>query len=179
MTIHSIAPQLFDKVKKQHGIEYMLQKCRIIGGDVMEPNLGISKEDRQLIIDNVSIIYHCAATVRFDEPLKKAVILNTRGTKYMLDLAKECKKLDVSKLAKVALRTLFSNHLSSQQMFAYISTSYCHLTEKVLMEKPYPPAADPHKIIKTIEWLEEDVVESMTKKYVLKFELNERDASIN
>lgn len=32
------------------------------------------------------------------------------------------------------------------------------------MEKPYPPPADPHKIIKAIEWLDNDVVNAMTDK---------------
>lgn len=32
------------------------------------------------------------------------------------------------------------------------------------MEKPYAPPADPHKIIKAIEWLDNDVVNAMTEK---------------
>lgn len=83
-------------MKQQRSLDYLLKKTRIIAGDAKQPNLGISPADRQLIIENVSIMYHCAASIRFDEPLKDAVLLNTRGTKYMLDLAKECKKLDVS-----------------------------------------------------------------------------------
>lgn len=59
------------------------------------PDLGISSEDRQLLVNDVSIVYHCAATVRFDETLKKAVLLNTRGTKLMLELAKTLPKLEV------------------------------------------------------------------------------------
>jgi alcohol-forming fatty acyl-CoA reductase len=42
----------------------------MIEGDLLLPNLGISNEDRKLIIDHVSIVFHSAATVRFDEPLK-------------------------------------------------------------------------------------------------------------
>lgn len=49
-------------------------------------------------------------------------------------------------------------------MFAHISTSYCHLHEKVLLEKPYDPPANPHDIIKCVEWMDEDLVNSMTKK---------------
>lgn len=52
-------------------------------------------------------------------------------------------------------------------MFGYVSTSYCHLNEKLLLEKPYPPPADPHKVIKAIEWLEDDVVDGITSKWVL------------
>lgn len=34
----------------------------------------------------------------------------------------------------------------------------------MLGEKPYPPPADPHKIIKCVEWMDDDVVEAMTEK---------------
>ncbi|EDS25727.1 conserved hypothetical protein [Culex quinquefasciatus] len=135
--------EIFGKLIELRGLDTLLAQCVVIGGDVTELGLGISAEDRKLVTDNVSIIYHCAATIRFDELLKKAVMLNTRGTKLMLDLAKECKKLD---------------------MFGYVSTSYCHLNEKLLLEKPYPPPADPHKVIKAIEWLEDDVVDGITSK---------------
>lgn len=83
-------------VKQQRGLKELIGQCKIIAGDVTLPDLGISEPDKEEIIDNVSIIYHCAATIRFDERLKKAVLLNARGTKLMLDLAQECKHLDVS-----------------------------------------------------------------------------------
>ena len=41
-----------------------------IEGDLVEPDLGISSENRDLLIKNVNIVFHVAATVRFDEPLK-------------------------------------------------------------------------------------------------------------
>lgn len=74
----------------------MLKQCHVIPGDVSQPDLGISEDDRKLLAEEVSMIYHCAATVRFDETLKKAVLLNTRGTKLMLELAKTIPKLEVS-----------------------------------------------------------------------------------
>ncbi|XP_055628468.1 putative fatty acyl-CoA reductase CG5065 [Toxorhynchites rutilus septentrionalis] len=137
------ANPLFATVIELRGLDVLLNHCVVIAGDVTEPDLAISEEDRRLITENVSIIYHCAATIRFDEALRKAVMLNTRGTKLMIELAKQCKKLD---------------------MFGYVSTSYCHLNEKLLLEKPYAPPADPHKVIKAVEWLEDEVVEGMTSK---------------
>ncbi|XP_044738347.1 putative fatty acyl-CoA reductase CG5065 [Chrysoperla carnea] len=135
---------LFDLVKKQRGgVKPLLKQVRPILGDVSLPDLGISKDDRQELTERVQIIYHCAATIRFDECLKKAVLLNTRGTKLMLQLAKECKQL---------------------LLFIHMSTSYCHLHVKHLLEKPYDPPADPHNIIKCVEWMDEDVIESITDK---------------
>lgn len=72
-----------------------MNKVTAIQGDCSELGLGLSPEDRQKIIDEVNIFFHCAATIRFDEPLKKAVLLNVRGTKLMLELAKEVKNLEV------------------------------------------------------------------------------------
>ncbi|KAK2580056.1 hypothetical protein KPH14_012340 [Odynerus spinipes] len=134
---------LFDKVREERGLEALQKSVTAIHGDVQLPGLGISLQDRKLLIEKINIVYHGAATVRFDEALKKAVLINTRGTKQMLELAKEMKNL------------LF---------FGHISTAYCHLEEKLLEEKPYPPPADPHKIIKCVEWMDDDVVESITDK---------------
>ncbi|XP_014296152.1 putative fatty acyl-CoA reductase CG5065 isoform X1 [Microplitis demolitor] len=134
---------LFEKVRELRGLPFIQNKVSIVSGDVSLPNLGLSLEDRMMLCEKVSIVYHAAATVRFDELLKRAVLLNTRGTKNMIELAKEMKHLLV---------------------FAHISTAYCHLEEKVLGEKAYPPPADPHKIIKCVEWMDDDVVEAMTGK---------------
>lgn len=49
-------------------------------------------------------------------------------------------------------------------MFCHVSTAYCHLHERHLAEKPYDPPHDPHKVIKSVEWLDEKVVDAMTKK---------------
>lgn len=45
-------------------------KVEAIQGDLVEPNMGISPEDEQTLINNVNVVFHSAATVRFDEPLK-------------------------------------------------------------------------------------------------------------
>ena len=45
-------------------------KLVAIQGDLLEANLGISEEDEKILCENVHIVFHSAATVRFDEPLK-------------------------------------------------------------------------------------------------------------
>lgn len=93
--IYSLFFKLFDLVKKERGTD-ITNKVEAIPGDVSLSDLGISTKDRERITSEVEIIFHCAATVRFDEPLKKAALLNVRGTKLMLELAKTCGKLLVS-----------------------------------------------------------------------------------
>lgn len=90
----------------------VLNKVHPIAGDVSEPNLAISESDRQLLVDTVQIVYHAAATIRFDEALKKAVLLNTRGTKLVLNLAKEMKVLEVNIFMKMSLNLNFANNPS-------------------------------------------------------------------
>lgn len=94
--IRKTSQQLFDTLKKKMSIETMISKVKIIQGDCSVEGLGISAADRKSITDNCTLIYHCAATIRFDEMLKRAVQLNTRGTQDMIALGLECKKLDVS-----------------------------------------------------------------------------------
>lgn len=88
--------QLFDGLKESRGLDTLIKQCHVIAGDCSLPDLGVSEDDRELLAEKVSIVYHCAATVRFDEELKRAVLLNTRGTKLMLALSKTFKKLAVS-----------------------------------------------------------------------------------
>lgn len=52
------------------------------------------------------------------------------------------------------------------QYFCYVSTAYCHLEQKVLEEKAYPPLRNPHDVIKTVEELDDNMIEIMTPKYV-------------
>ncbi|XP_061392598.1 fatty acyl-CoA reductase 1-like [Musca vetustissima] len=134
---------LFDKVKQQHSLDWIFTKIQLIAGDVMEPQLGISSEDIELLRNEVSIVVHCAATVRFDEPLRKAVFLNVRGTKYCLDLASTFKNLS---------------------LFWYVSTTYCHVHIKHLYEKPYDPPADPHSMISLCEMLSDRDMADLEKR---------------
>ena len=47
-----------------------------ITGDILEPSLGLSKEDVKTVTENVSIVFHSAATVRFDEPIERHINLD-------------------------------------------------------------------------------------------------------
>jgi fatty acyl-CoA reductase len=39
-------------------------------GDILEANLGLSEENLETLKKEVSLVFHSAATVRFDEPLR-------------------------------------------------------------------------------------------------------------
>jgi fatty acyl-CoA reductase len=86
---------LFGKLKTQMDGATLSRKLVAIAGDISLTNLGLSAADRQLLAQRVSIVFHSAAMIRFDLPLRQMVIINVRGTKYVLDLAKEMKNLEV------------------------------------------------------------------------------------
>ena len=45
-------------------------KVITVDGDVLDPDLGLRQRDIQLLQDNVNIVIHSAATIRFDEHIK-------------------------------------------------------------------------------------------------------------
>jgi nucleoside-diphosphate-sugar epimerase len=57
--------------------------------------LGLSEADRALITENCHILINCAASVNFDDPLQDALRINYFGCMRMLELAHECKRLEV------------------------------------------------------------------------------------
>lgn len=70
-------------------------------GDITLDNFGLPIDSLLMLRESVNVVFHVAATVRFDEPLAKALKINFRATKIMLDIALECKYLEVSLLHKI------------------------------------------------------------------------------
>ena len=75
---------------------YDFTKLVAICGDMTKPRLGLSDIDYQTLTDNVSIVFHSAATVRFHGPLKKFVNQNVLGTESVMKLSRDMKKLKVN-----------------------------------------------------------------------------------
>lgn len=69
--------QLFETVKNQRGLAELMSHCKIVSGDVTQINLGISEDDRKEIVENVDIIYHMAATIRY--VISKVLIMVNEG----------------------------------------------------------------------------------------------------
>jgi len=67
----------------------------VMEGDMGLPRLGLSGENREILINEVSVVFNGAASLRLEAGLKDAVRHNTTGTKHVLDLAVEMKNLVV------------------------------------------------------------------------------------
>lgn len=121
-----------------------MDKLVPIEGDVRELGLSISPGSLERIKD-VSIVVHGAATVRFDEPLKESIMMNTRGTREVLNLAKGLKNL---------------------KLFAHISTAYTNPHLDVTDECLYPIDCTWQEVIRMAETLDVDTLEALAKKYI-------------
>ena len=86
--------QIFNNLKKNN--PELLEKIVFINGDVGEEGLGLSDEERNILINEVSIVFHGAAVLKMDVDLRSAVNINTVGTARMLDLASQMKQLQVT-----------------------------------------------------------------------------------
>lgn len=110
--------QVFDRLRNSD----CFSKLECVHGDLTTEKLSISDRDEMKLRKNVDLVFHLAANVRFDQPLKSALILNTLGTKRVLDLACTFEKLIG---------------------FVHVSTTYCHCDLTVLEEKIYGAPHDP------------------------------------
>lgn len=91
----------------------VLNKLIAVEGDVSMLGLAMSRETLDELSD-VSVIFHSAASVRFDEVLQSAIIMNTRGTHEAVKFA-------------MTLKNLAS--------FVHVSTTYCYPELRVVDEK--------------------------------------------
>lgn len=102
----------FDRLRAK--APYVLEKMICIGGDITMPQLGLSEMDRQLLVENVNIVFHVAATVRFNEGLKEAAVLNAIGTQRILDLCVKMFHLQVGRSGDMS-RTLIKPYVPSSE----------------------------------------------------------------
>lgn len=130
---------LFDWLR-DHKLEH---KIVLVEGDVTLTNFGLSDENLSRIINEVSVIYHSAATIKFDELLKLAVGINIIGVKNLVDLARQ---------------------LTNLAAIVHISTAYANCDLETIDEHVYPVPLDPEKLIAMSEWLDQDTLQELKMK---------------
>lgn len=130
---------LFEKLKaEQHDFR---QKVLAIEGDCVEPGLGLSPGDRQRIVDHVDVVFHAAATVRFDEKLPVAVAINVAGTRELLTLCYDCQKI---------------------KAVVHVSTAFSHCNLSDIDEEFYDPPITADRIISVVQNLDENTLTTIT-----------------
>ncbi|XP_029156038.1 fatty acyl-CoA reductase 1-like [Nylanderia fulva] len=135
--------KLFDVLRSERPSAF--NKLIAIHGDVSLEGLGLQPIDREMLIERVSIIFHVAASVRFDESLREAVFNNTRSTRDICILAEKMKKLVV---------------------FLHVSSTYTQTDKPVVDETLYPSDLDWREVIKVAEHFDEHILKTFTAKYL-------------
>ncbi|XP_031657604.1 fatty acyl-CoA reductase 1 isoform X2 [Oncorhynchus kisutch] len=131
--------KLFDRLRDEQ--PDFAEKIVAVNSDLTLPELDLSKVDQETLADCINIVFHCAATIRFNEPLKDAMLLNVLATQKMVALAHKMKHLEV---------------------FLHVSTAYANCDRTLIEEVVYPPPVDYKKLIDSLEWMDEKLVSAMT-----------------
>ncbi|XP_013192602.1 putative fatty acyl-CoA reductase CG5065 isoform X2 [Amyelois transitella] len=109
------ASQAFDNLRQSQPSQ--LEKLRIVAGDIMLPGLGISQEGLE-DLQEVSVVFHSAATVKFNEALKIAIEQNLMSVIRLLEIC---------------------DRLPHMQAFVHVSTAYSNPELSTVEERVYPP----------------------------------------
>lgn len=105
------------------------KKLKLVPGDLSIDGLDISDQDRIDLTNNVGVVFHSAANVRFDVPLLEILKTNLMGTHRVLTLAQQIKKLEA---------------------FVFVSTSYSQTYQLELDEKYYPTSYNIFDLISAV-----------------------------
>lgn len=93
LMVFRVFDQVFEELR--HNSPDVLNKLVPIAGDMSLPALGISPSDVKILSDNVTVVFHSAATVKFDQTLKSAVEMNLKGTMQLIQLVRKLERLEV------------------------------------------------------------------------------------
>lgn len=96
--IHTRLEEIFDDqvfCKLRETVPKFRHKIVAIYGDCSLAGLGLKIIDRQTLMSNVHVVFHAAATVRFDEKLRLAVNINVHGTRELIELCAHMQQLQV------------------------------------------------------------------------------------
>ncbi|MBN3306003.1 FACR2 reductase, partial [Amia calva] len=135
--------KLFDRVREENPEFH--EKIIPISSELTQPGLAISPEDVEKLKACIHIVFHCAATIRFDEHLKHALLLNVIATQQLLGLARQMEKLEA---------------------FIHISTAYANCNRRHIDEVIYPPPVEPRKLIESVEWMDESIIRDITPRLI-------------
>jgi fatty acyl-CoA reductase len=138
-----IKSKLYDKLRES--MPDLNERVVAVCGDMLEPRLGLSPEDETMVTADTNIVFHSAATVKFNEELKLSVQMNVLGVRRIIELARK---------------------MSNLEALIHVSTAYANCDKMSVKEMVYEPPLHPNKIIDAVEWMDTDAIQALTSKLI-------------
>jgi alcohol-forming fatty acyl-CoA reductase len=121
----------------------MFDKIRVVSGDISLPSCGLSPEDFHRVTKTAQVVFHLAASLKNEAPLRYNILHNLVSTKNVIELAKKMENL------------IHIQHLS---------TAFCNIEPEFVYDKVYPLNHDPDDLIKMSETMSDDEMEAIQKE---------------
>ncbi|XP_055942427.1 fatty acyl-CoA reductase 1-like [Argiope bruennichi] len=100
--------KIFDIIKEEN--QEQLNKVHVISGDITLSNLGMSEEDTSLLLEEVSMVFHCAANLSFTRPMKYMFLNVVLSLNCVIELCRRMKKFEALVFTSTAYTNC--NHLN-------------------------------------------------------------------
>lgn len=123
-----VSLQVFEMLRKRD--PHFERRIEVFDGNLTELQMGLSARRVKMIQENVQIVIHAAADIRFNVPLLDLIQSNVRGTKEMLEMSRGIRQLET---------------------FAYVSTAYSNCIHSDIEERFYDAPMDPHFWLKMLD----------------------------
>ncbi|KAL3271477.1 hypothetical protein HHI36_021962 [Cryptolaemus montrouzieri] len=133
--------ECFGRLKKEY--PNFFEKVSLVNGDCCQPDIGLSPESKNMLIKEVTSIFHVAATVRFDQHLRLAAYINVRSVRDLLKMAKQMPQL---------------------KGFLYVSTAYSHCPRDEILERFYRPPIKGDNLLNVVDSLDDETLTRITPK---------------
>ncbi|RZC39816.1 fatty acyl-CoA reductase CG5065-like, partial [Asbolus verrucosus] len=129
----------FDRLKSE--MPNFHEKVHLISGDCDKAGLGIGQRDREILKEKVTILFHAAANVTFNQVLRLATNSNVRAVTDALEMAKEMAQL---------------------KAFVYISTAYSNCPRTYVREKFYEPGIKAKNLFALVDAVDDKILDALT-----------------
>ncbi|CAL1688895.1 unnamed protein product [Lasius platythorax] len=134
---------LYDRLKKE--MPNFRKKIVPITANFNVADLDLSENDKNMLIREVSVVFHLAATVRFDEDIKTSTAINVIATNVILDIAK---------------------HMPNLKSFIHVSTVYSNCHVKYIEERFYTYPIDHRELITLTRTLPESTIKERISRII-------------
>jgi len=132
---------VFDELRKINGKFY--EKISCIPCDLQEQNLGLSTQSNDLLINKVDVFIHCAASIKFNQQLRSAYLINVQCVEFIISLCKKMKNL---------------------KSFVHVSTAYSHCNRNYIEERYYECSTSYKDIRVLLDSKSDEEIEKITEK---------------